>query len=110
MSTFPEFLARLQADVDADAARVKEYAEVHLPMLAQLAQAMSTNPLVAAALNVVHLQPEFLSTLASVLMEADSKLGAAKQAQADADAAAQAALAAAQPDEPVHEAAGEQVA
>lgn len=107
MSTLPEFVDRLRGDIEADLARAKVYGEEHLPMLANLAEQMSTNPLVAAALGIVHLEPGFLGTLASVITEADNKLGAAKQAQADADAAAAAALAAATPEVP-HEAAGEQ--
>ena len=98
--TLTEIYDRFKADADADVVRAKEYAEQHLPALAAFAQAAASNPLVAAALNIVHLQPDFLNTLASVITEADSKLGAAKQAAADAEAAQQAALAAAAPPEP----------
>jgi hypothetical protein len=97
MSELTEILDRWKADAEAVIAEGKQKLETDLPKLATLVQGAETNPLIAAGLNVLHLSPEFLSQLASVILAADQKLGEAKAAQAAADAAQAAALAAADP-------------
>jgi hypothetical protein len=95
-----EIYDRFKADVEAEKAKVEEYAQSHLPALAAFAQAAASNPLVAAAMSVVHLPVSYLQDLANLVNDAETKLAAQKQAEADAAAAQQAALDAANPPAP----------
>jgi hypothetical protein len=80
-------------NAEADA---KTFLETHLPVLADLAQKAATNPALAAILNAAHLSevPEFLATIADLVVKADAALAAQHAAGvAEGTAAAQAAAA-----------------
>lgn len=66
----------LKAKEQRAAADAKEFAETHLPVLAELATKAEGNPLVDAALSVVHVSPEILSGMAAVLTKLDADLAA----------------------------------
>jgi hypothetical protein len=48
----------------------------HLPALAGLAEHAATNPLIDAALSAVHISPEMLNALATVITKVDADLAA----------------------------------
>lgn len=93
-------LSDLKAHFESGEADARKWAGEYLPWLSNLLEKTSTNELAVAAMNVVHVPPETLSAMASVLMKFDADLGQ----QQEATAAAQSALAAAQaPAEPAAE-------
>jgi hypothetical protein len=71
-------LAQIETDVRGAIERIateaKNVLETHLPQVATFAEAAAANPLVDAALAVVHLPPSMLTALARVITEADAAL------------------------------------
>lgn len=79
-------------------AEAVQFAEQHLPVLADVAQKAEANPLVQAAFAVTHVSPEVLSGMATVLLKLDADLEAAEAAKTAAEQAAAAAQAPAEPE------------
>ena len=71
-----EVVAWLKDKEERAQADAVQFAEVHLPVLAELATKAEGNPLVDAALSVVHVSPEILSGLATMLTKMDAELAA----------------------------------
>ena len=94
----PTVINDLKAHFESAKADAEKFAAEYLPDLAGLADKASSNPLAAAALNVVHVSPEILQGLADTLMKLDAELG--QQQDATAQAQAQLAAATAPPAEP----------
>jgi hypothetical protein len=82
MATLNEIVAWLKEKEERAAAEAEEFAAQHLPVLADLAEQAASNPLVDAALKVVHVSPEILSGMASVLLKLDADLAALQPAPA----------------------------
>jgi hypothetical protein len=87
----------LKQHFEAFKASAEEKLEQTLPVVADAAQKLSGNPVVAALAGAAHINdaPELLNELASIITKADAALAASKAA--GAAEAQQAAQAAAQP-------------
>ena len=66
-----EWLKAKEERAKADAI---EFGEVHLPVLAELAQKAAANPVCVSILRAEHLSPTFLTALAAAIDEADAEL------------------------------------
>ena len=74
------------------AADAEKFAAEHLPMLNDLAR-VAGNPVVQAILSAVHISPEVLSALSTVITQTEAGLAASEAARTAAEAAAAAAAA-----------------
>lgn len=95
----PQMISDLTSHFATLASDAERFAAEHLPVLQDLAAAAS-NPVVASVLRAVHIPPEVLAALASVIDQAEAGLAASEAARQAAEAARQAAEAALQPPAP----------
>ena len=69
-----EIVDWLKAKEERIKAEAEEFAEQHLPVLADLATKAAANPVIASILKAEHLSPTFLTALASAIDEAEAEL------------------------------------
>jgi ribosomal protein L12E/L44/L45/RPP1/RPP2 len=81
----------LKAHFEQAVAEGEKFLGEHLPALGHLADQAASNPLITSVLNAVHVSPEILTGMATVIDKLEADLAAAEAAKQAAESAAAAA-------------------